>query len=322
MLCLGIESTAHTFGVSLLDEKRIFSNERAVFTTTEGGMIPREISDHHVSVCADVIKRALNKRKPELIAFSQGPGIGHALRVGAVAARTMAIRFKAPIVGVNHCVAHLEIAKRFTGFKDPIMLYVSGGNTQVIGFETGRYRVFGETLDIGVGNLLDVFGRKIGLGFPAGPAIEKLARKGRRYIPLPYSIKGMDVSFTGMLTFLKSRLKKHKKEDLCHSLQETAFAMLVEVSERAMAHTKKDELVVTGGVAANERLQEMCQIMCEERGASYQPIPKEYCVDNAAMIAHNGLLMYSAGTKNRLSDTAIMQRWRTDDLDVNWTTKH
>jgi N6-L-threonylcarbamoyladenine synthase len=305
----------------MVDEENIYSNEKAVYTTKEGGMIPREISDHHTSICADVITNALKGKKPELIAFSQGPGIGQALRVGAVAARALSIRFKIPLVGVNHCVAHLEIAKRLTGFNDPIMLYVSGGNTQVVGFESGRYRVFGETLDIGAGNLLDVFGRSIGLGFPAGPKIEELARDGKRYIKLPYSIKGMDVSFTGILTFMESQLKSYDTCDLCYSLQETVFAMLVEVSERAMAHTRKNELVVTGGVAANKRLQEMCQIMCSERGAAFKPIPISFCVDNAAMIAHTGLLMHKAGIRNALPDTVINQRWRTDDVDALWITK-
>jgi glycoprotease/Kae1 family metallohydrolase len=254
-------------------------------------------------------------KRPELIAFSQGPGIGHALRVGAVAARTLSSKYGVPLIGVNHCIAHLEIARRLTGLDDPIMLYVSGGNTQVIGFESGRYRVFGETLDMGIGNMLDSFGREAGMGFPAGPEIENVA-KGGRYIELPYSVKGMDVSFTGMLTKAKSLLKKQTLSDLCFSLQETAFAMLVEVSERAIAHTGKDQLILTGGVGANSRLQEMCRIMCEERDAKFIPIEKRYAVDNAAMIAHTGLVMHGAGCKTK--DTSVKQRWRTDEVEVPW----
>lgn len=314
MLCLGIESTAHTFAASLVDEREVHSDERSTYTTESGGMIPRELAEHHSETCREILNNALVK-KPGLIAFSQGPGIGHALRIGATAARILSTIYKVPIVGVNHCIAHLEIARRLTGLEDPIMLYVSGGNTQVIGLESGRYRVFGETLDIGAGNMLDSFGRLAGMGFPAGPAIERAAAGGR-YIELPYSVKGMDVSFTGILTKAKELMRKHGLADVCFSVQETAFAMLVEVSERAMAHTGKEELVVTGGVAANSRLQEMCRIMCEERGAVFRPIGKRYAVDNAAMIAHTGLVMHSSG--HRTKNTGIKQRWRTDDVEVTW----
>jgi N6-L-threonylcarbamoyladenine synthase len=314
MLCLGIESTAHTFAASLVDEKEIISDERSSHTTEEGGMIPRELAEHHTKVYADIMKKAVVE-KPDLVAFAQGPGIGHALRIGAVAARALSSKYTVPLIGVNHCVAHLEIARRFTGFEDPIMLYVSGGNTQVIGFESGRYRVFGETLDIGVGNLLDTFGREAGIGFPAGPEIEKLARGGK-YIELPYSVKGMDVSFTGMLTKVKTLLGKHSLKDICFSLQEASFAMLVEVGERAIAHTGKGELVLTGGVGANSRLQEMCKIMCEERDAVFKAIPKKYAVDNAAMIAHTGLVMHRSGCETK--NSAVKQRWRTDEVEVLW----
>lgn len=318
MITLGIESTAHSFGVGILDGDDIITDERAVLKTESGGMVPRELGEHHATVCKNVIEKALSGKKPDLIAFSQGPGIGHALRVGAVAARSIAMKHNIPIIGVNHCIAHLEIARKLTGFKDPIMLYVSGGNTQIIGFESGRYRVFGETLDIGIGNLLDVFGRKLGLGFPAGPNIEKLAKKGKEFIELPYSVKGMDVSFTGILTKIGGMIGKHSLNDLCFSLQETSFSMLIEVSERAMAHTLKDELVITGGVAANKRLREMCGIMCDERGASFKPIEAKYCTDNGTMIAVLGKIMHESGSRQNIDETAILQRWRTDDVDVTW----
>jgi N6-L-threonylcarbamoyladenine synthase len=320
-ITIGIETTAHTFGVGVMENDELVSEERDVSKTKKGGMIPKELSEHHASVCGDVISRALGKRIPDLVAFSQGPGIGHALRIGAVAARSLALKYDIPIIGANHCIAHLEIAKKLTGFSDPIMLYVSGGNTQVIGFESGRYRVFGETLDIGVGNLLDVFGRSLGLGFPAGPEIEKLAATGKSYIELPYSVKGMDISFTGILTKIEKIVNKNNKNDLCHSLQETVFSMLVEVSERAMAHTGKNELVVTGGVASNSRLQEMCRIMCEERGAEFRPIDRKYCTDNGSMIAVLGKIMFDSGYKQKIADTKIIQRWRTDEVEVGWIKK-
>jgi len=319
MICLGIESTAHTWGVGIVDDKKVLANEWDIYSTETGGIHPREASEHHVRVADEVLKKALEKAKisledVDLFAFSQGPGLGPCLRIGAFVSRYLSMKYKKPIIGVNHCIAHLEIGKIDTGAKDPVMLYVSGGNTQVIAFEAGKYRVFGETLDIGVGNLFDAFGRKIGLGFPGGPKVDKLA-EGGKYVELPYVVKGMDVSFGGLLTNLKQKVGKHSNKDLCYSLKENAFSMLVEVSERAMAHCNKNELLLTGGVAASQRLRDMCDIMCKEREAKSFVPKRDLCGDNGAMIAWTGLLKYNKGIRHSIKDTAIMQRWRTDEVE-------
>ena len=322
MIVLGIESTAHTFGVSILKNKEILSNERDLYVTLKGGMIPSKVADHHVDVCDKVLNEALIKsnikiQEVDLIAFSSSPGIGHSLRIGAVFARTLSVKLKKPIIGVNHCIAHLEIGRKFSNFKDPILLYASGANTQVIGFESGKYRVFGETLDNGVGNFLDGFAREMGLGFPGGPKIEQLAKKGK-YLELPYSVKGMDVSFGGLLTKLKNLKEKEKIEDLCYSLQETVFAMLVEVTERALAHTDKKEVILGGGVGCNKRLQEMLKIMCEDRGAKFYAPKNEHLVDNAAMIAVLGELMYEKDKEYSIENTKIDPYLRTDEVEINY----
>jgi len=322
---LGIESTAHTLGVAVLKGKEILSNEKDSYVTEEGGMIPAKVAEHHVDVFDIVFKRALDKAKItskdiDLVVFSNSPGLGHTLRIGATFARSLAIKLKKPLVPVNHCIAHLEIGRLLTDAKDPILLYASGANTQIIAYEADKYRIFGETLDIGVGNFIDSFGRELGLGFPAGPKVEKLALEGKNYIKLPYSVKGMDVSFGGMLTNLKHKIKsgKYSKEDLCYSVQETIFAMLVEVTERALAHTGKTEIILGGGVACNKRLQEMCRIMCEEREAkSYCP-ENQYLVDNAAMIAWTGLLKFSSEKKDYLNSSSINPYERTDDVEINY----
>ena len=230
-----------------------------------------------------------------------------------------AIKYNKPIVGVNHCIAHVEITKMF-GVKDPVGLYVSGGNTQVLALEGKRYRVFGETLDIGIGNALDTFAREVGLGFPGGPKIERLAREGKRYIELPYAVKGMDLSFSGLLTEAVRKFKsgKYKIEDIAYSFQETAFAALVEVTERAVAHTEKGEVVLVGGVAANNRLREMLRIMTEDRGVKFFVPPYELCRDNGAMIAYTGLKMYKAGITFRIEETIVNQKFRTDEVEVIW----
>ncbi len=322
MICLGIESTAHTFGVGILKDKNVLANVMDAYTTKSGGIIPYRASAHHVNVCGSVIKKALKKAgisidDVDLISFSQSPGIGNCLKVGAMAARSLAYLKDIPLIGVNHCVAHLEVGSLKTDCKDPVLLYVSGANTQVIAFEGGKYRVFGETLDIGTGNLLDSFARHIGIGFPGGPRIEKLALKSTNYIELPYVVKGMDISLGGILTNLKNKSQK-SKEDLAYSLQETVFAMLVEVSERAMAHCGKDELLLGGGVACNKRLQDMARIMCEERGARCFVPENEFLVDNGAMIAWLGMISYKAGNRTKISESYIDPYKRTDEVEVNW----
>jgi N6-L-threonylcarbamoyladenine synthase len=325
IIVLGIESTAHTFGVSVIKGKNILSNEKNSYITEEGGMIPAKVAEHHVDVCDIVFTSALKKARIKasdigLIAFSNSPGLGHTLRIGATFARSIAIKLNKPLIPVNHCIAHLEIGRLLTNAKDPVLLYASGANTQIIAYEAGKYRIFGETLDIGVGNFIDSFGRELGLGFPAGPQVEKLALEGKNFIKLPYSVKGMDVSFGGMLTNLKQKIKsgKYTHEDLCYSVQETVFAMLVEVTERALAHTGKTEIILGGGVACNKRLQEMCRIMCEERNAqSYCP-QNQYLVDNAAMIAWTGLLKYSSEKKDYLENSGINPYERTDEVDITY----
>lgn len=327
MICLGIESTAHTFGISIVDgeNKRVLSNVINAYKTTKGGLVPAEVAEHHVAVLGETLSVALEKAsiKPEqidLIAFSQGPGIGHCLRIGAGLARSLALLLKKPLVGVNHCIAHLEIGRFLTRAKDPVLLYVSGANTQVIAYEAGKYRVFGETLDLGVGNFLDSFARELELGFPGGPKIEEYARQGKSYIKLPYSVKGMDISLGGLQTNLSQKIKsgRYSKEDLCFSVQETVFAMLVEVAERAMAHTGKSELLLGGGVACNKRLQEMCKVMCEERGAESFVLENQFLVDNAAMIAICGFEMYKADMKIKIEEATIRPYERTDQVEVRW----
>ncbi|MBW3015606.1 N(6)-L-threonylcarbamoyladenine synthase Kae1 [Candidatus Woesearchaeota archaeon] len=326
--CLGIETTAHTFGIAVVSfEGKVLSNIINGFKTEEGegGMIPAKVADHHIQVCDEVLKQALEKanltiKDISLISFSQGPGLGHALRIGTFFARCLSLKHNIPIIGVNHCIAHLTIGQLLTDAKDPVLLYASGANTQIIAYEGGKFRIFGESLDIGIGNFLDCVARELGLGFPGGPKIQALAEQGKNYLEIPYVVKGMDVSFGGILTFVKQLIQQNKysKEDICYSVQETVFAMLLEVSERAMAHCDKNELLLGGGVACNTRLQEMAEIMCSERNAKSYALPNQYNVDNAAMIAWQGILEYKAGKRQDVSETAIIPYWRTDDVAVNW----
>jgi N6-L-threonylcarbamoyladenine synthase len=325
---LGIESTAHTFGVGIVKNGKIIANKRKMYTTEDGGIIPMESAKHHCENKNEIYFEALDEasiREEDIdaIAFSQAPGLAPCLIEGMKFAKELSKKLKKPVVGINHCVAHLEIG-RITGAKDPVMLYASGANTQIIAYAAGKYRVFGETLDLGVGNFIDTFARFAGIGFPGGPAIEKLASKSENYVELPYRVKGMDVSFSGIQTKLRQMLEseQYKLEDLSHSMQETVFAMLVETAERAMAHTGKKELLLGGGVACNSRLQEMCKIMCKERGAKFFCPDRPLLVDNGSMIAFLGEIMFKEKANTfkhtELDKVDILPRERTDDVFVKW----
>lgn len=326
-IILGIESTAHTFGIGVVKNKKIVSNIKKSFTTEKGGLIPMEVAKHHSENKYKIYSEALEKAgisedEIDAIAFSQGPGLAPCLLEGMKFAKELSFKLKKPIIPVNHCVAHLEIGQT-TNAKNPVMLYASGANTQVIAYASGKYRVFGETLDIGVGNFIDNFARYAGIGFPGGPKIEKLSLEGKKLIELPYTIKGMDVAFSGILTNIKQKFdsKEYNLNDLAYSMQENVFAMLVETAERALAHVGKNELLLAGGVACNLRLQEMCRIMCKERGAKFFCPEKNLLVDNGAMIAYLGEIMYNAEIKSsckNLDEIDIKPRQRTDDIIVCW----
>ena len=332
-MILGIESTAHTLSFGVVEDdgcaKPSVSN---LFRPKEGGIHPREAADHHSDVAGDLLsqvmlKNSISKSDITAIAFSQGPGLGPCLRVGASVARALANSWGIPLIGVNHCVAHIEIGRNQTGCEDPVLLYVSGGNTQGIARGGERYRVLGETLDIGIGNMLDKFARSQGIPFPGGPEIERLAGDWLSRNPecslesilLPYGVQGMDLGFSGILTAaLQKKAAGHDLSEICWSLQEHSFSACIEVAERAMAHTGKSELLLGGGVACNERLREMASIMCQERGGkSYSP-SKEYCVDNGTMIAELGRKMLESGSITALQDSAVSPGLRTDQTIVTW----
>ena len=328
--CLGIESTADDFSVGISSfNGEVLANVSDAYIPVEGGIHPREAARHHAEAADRVLQEALAKSriKPRdltIIAFSQGPGLGPSLRTGATVARVLASYLSIPLVGVNHSIAHIEIGKLQTGARDPVTLYVSGGNTIVAAFDSGRYRVFGETLDIALGNCLDVFAREAGLkhrkGIPLGAALEKLASNGETLISLPYVVKGMDISLSGLLTATISLLHagKCRLEDLCYSLQEHAFSMVTEVTERALAHTEKKEVLLTGGVAANKRLQSMLKIIAEEHDAEFNVVPREFASDNGAMIAWTGVLAYTHGVATPVAESYVKPRWRIEKVDIPW----
>ncbi|KAL5535634.1 KAE1 [Sanghuangporus sanghuang] len=343
-IALGLEGSANKLGAGVIKHSpdgstTVLSNVRHTYITPPGeGFQPRDTAQHHRDWAIFVIKDAMQKagltfESLDCICFTKGPGMGAPLQSVALVARTLALLYDKPLVGVNHCVGHIEMGREITGAQNPVVLYVSGGNTQVIAYSQQRYRIFGETLDIAVGNCLDRFARVVNLSNDPAPGynIEQEAKKGKRLLPLPYATKGMDVSLSGILTSSEAltldrnfRTTETGEEDtftpadLCFSLQETVFAMLVEITERAMAHIGSKEVLIVGGVGCNERLQEMMGIMAEERGGQVFATDERFCIDNGIMIAHAGLLSFRMGYSTPLSKTTCTQRFRTDEVRVAW----
>ncbi|KIS01302.1 tRNA threonylcarbamoyladenosine biosynthesis protein [Cryptococcus deuterogattii 2001/935-1] len=352
LLALGIEGSANKLGCGIISHSpsttggstvvTVLSNVRHTYITPPGeGFLPSDTARHHREWVVRVIEEAVRKagvRMGDLdcIAFTKGPGMGTPLQVGALVARTLSLLHNIPLVGVNHCVGHIEMGRQITSSHNPIVLYVSGGNTQVIAYSQQRYRIFGETLDIAIGNCLDRFARVIGLRNDPSPGynIEKEAKKGKRLVQLPYGTKGMDVSLAGILHSVEAYTKDKRYRswdrvndieeniitpyDLCFSLQETTFAMLVEITERAMAHVGAKDVLIVGGVGCNLRLQEMMGIMASERGGRVFATDESFCIDNGIMIAQAGLLAFRMGNTMPLEKTGVTQRYRTDAVHVVW----
>jgi len=329
MIVLGIESTAHTFGVGIAtnDEPFILANVFHTYVPEKGGIHPREAARHHALWAPKLLKRALEVARISMndvdaIAYSAGPGLGPCLRTGAVVARALGAKFSKPLVPVNHSLAHIEIARLYTGFERPLAIYVSGGSTMIAAPVVRRYTVYGETLDVGLGNLLDTFARETGLGPPfvkdGTHVVELCSQKSSEPVLLPYSIQGVDLSFSGLLTAALKALKKHPKEDVCHGLWEIAYDMVVEVAERALVHSGLKEVVLVGGVAGSKRLQDKVSLMAKENKALYKPIPYEFARDNGAMIAWTGLLLYSYGISINPENAKVIQRWRLDEVEAPW----
>ncbi len=325
-LCLGIESTAHTFGASLVDEDRaILTNVNSTYSPPVGvGIHPRKAAEHHVEVAGQIVQQALSapgekKSVPDLISYSAGPGLGPCLRIGATLARAIGTHLSLPLVKVHHGVGHLDLAMTATNAHDPLAVLVSGGHTAILVHVGKRWLFYGETQDITLGNLLDMFAREVDLPAPGGRSVESEALKGEHLLPLPYGVKGNDISFSGLLTAsIKLARTGNSLSDICYSLQEVAFSMLAEVVERSLVQTQKSEVLLAGGVAANSRLKEMIGEVAMDHGASFHPVPLSLSGDCGAQIACSGQLAYDHGGKVPVPESFVIPRWRLDEVDVPW----
>ncbi|RKF61766.1 tRNA N6-adenosine threonylcarbamoyltransferase [Golovinomyces cichoracearum] len=349
MIAIGLEGSANKLGVGIISHSgdgqpaRILANIRHTFISPPGeGFQPKDTAKHHRSWIVKLVKQAiiesgLSVSQLDCICYTKGPGMGAPLQSVAIAARVLSLMWEKDLVAVNHCVGHIEMGREITGSQNPVVLYVSGGNTQIIAYAEQRYRIFGEALDIAVGNCLDRFARTLEISNDPAPGynIEQLAKSGKLLLDLPYAVKGMDCSFSGILASidqiaaeLKADPEKRDSvsgeritiEDLCFSLQETVFAMLVEITERAMSHVGTDQVLIVGGVGCNMRLQQMMKIMAQQRGGTVFATDERYCIDNGIMIAQAGLLAYETGFKTPIEESTCTQRFRTDEVLINWRT--
>ena len=324
---LGVEGTAWAASAALYDARTdTVTIETEAYQPESGGIHPREAAEHMTEYLPVVVESVLDTARKDVahhppvdaVAFSRGPGLGPCLRLTGTAARALAQRLDVPLVGVNHMVAHLEIGRHGSGFDSPVCLNASGANAHLLGYQNGRYRVLGETMDTGVGNAIDKFTRHLGWSHPGGPKVEAAARDGA-YVDLPYVVKGMDFSFSGIMSAAKEAVDDGVPvEDVCHGLQENIFAMLTEVSERALSLTGSEELVLGGGVGQNQRLREMLASMCEQRGADFFVPENRLLRDNAGMIAVLGAKMYAAGDTVAIEDSAVDANFRPDQVPVTW----
>jgi N6-L-threonylcarbamoyladenine synthase len=356
-LALGIEGSANKIGIGIVSpDGDILANVRHTYITPPGtGFLPRETALHHMEHIIPLIKEALatagvKKEDFAVICYTKGPGMGGPLTVGCVVARVLHQLWRVPLVGVNHCIGHIEMGRLATKCSDPVVLYASGGNTQVIAYNVNKYRIFGETIDIAVGNCLDRIARLLNLSNDPAPGynIEQLAKKGKVLLDLPYVVKGMDMSFSGLLSYVEALVhhprfkpdpsneraaeRKEKRRanltvqidedftpaDVCFSVQETIFSMLIEATERAMSHCRINDVLIVGGVGCNERLQEMMRLMVAARGGRCFDMDDRYCIDNGAMIAWAGLVEFQCNGFTPLKHATVTQRFRTDDVVVRW----
>ncbi|MEM3841452.1 MAG: KEOPS complex N(6)-L-threonylcarbamoyladenine synthase Kae1 [Candidatus Micrarchaeaceae archaeon] len=324
MAVIAFESSAHTLGVGIVADGKILANVRRMYPITDKGIVPTKVASHHMSSLRGAISEAFETSgisidEIDAIGYTKGPGIGPCLSIGCIAAKTLAMKYRKPIVPVNHAIAHIEITKHINGFNDPLAIYVSGGNSQILGLERGigRYRVYGETLDIGLGNMLDSFARYAGMVPAWGSSVAKAAESGS-YIEMPYTVRGMDFAFTGLLTHAQHMLESHSVNDVSYSLQETAFSMVCEAAERALLLTDKDAIVLSGGVAQSSRLRQMLGYLCEDHSVRFGVAPNEYNADNGAMIALTAEKMFNSGISSPASSCGIDQKYRIDKVDVKW----
>ncbi len=307
MLILGVETSCDDTCAAVIDGAQIRSNvisSQAAAHARYGGVVPEVASRHHLELVNPVVDAALSGAGVELadldaLAVTRGPGLIGALLVGVTTAKALAAATRKPLIGVDHLHGHVA-----ANFLEPepleppfLCLIASGGHTLLAGV-TGRdgFEVLGQTLDDAAGEALDKGARLLGLGYPGGPAIERLAAGGDPdAFDFPVAMTrdpGLDFSFSGLKTALLYAVRAleadevdRRRADLVAAYQAAIVGQLVAKLERALRAGEWEAVALGGGVAANAMLRERVGELCRERGLRLKLVPAELCTDNAAMIA-------------------------------------
>ncbi|MHB1951559.1 MAG: tRNA (adenosine(37)-N6)-threonylcarbamoyltransferase complex transferase subunit TsaD [Acidiferrobacteraceae bacterium] len=330
MRVLGIETSCDDTGVALYDEALGLLGHRlasqAAMHAEYGGVVPELASRDHIRALLPLVAGLLKETgtgRLDGIAYTEGPGLAGALLVGAAFAHALAYAYRIPAVGIHHLEGHL-----LAPMLDPnppefpfIALLVSGGHTLLMDVAgNGDYRRLGESIDDAAGEAFDKTAQLLGLGYPGGPAIERLARSGRggRYhFTRPLKESGLNFSFSGLKTQVLLAVRAGFPDagspaDLALAFQEAVVDVLVTKAMRALAETGRSRLVVAGGVGANQALRQACADAAKRAGVSVYYPRLEFCTDNGAMIAYAGIRRL-AGSGHRL-EFAARPRWPLEDV--------
>ncbi len=339
MLILGIESSCDETGVALYDTQAgLLSHalhSQVALHAEYGGVVPELASRDHIRRMTPLIHQVLTtggRTLTELdgIAWTAGPGLLGALLVGAGVARSLAFALNIPAIGVHHMEGHL-LAPMLEDNPPEfpfVALLVSGGHTMIVAVEgIGHYRVLGETLDDAAGEAFDKTAKLLGLSYPGGPEVSRLAQQGRSGIyqfPRPMVDRpGLDMSFSGLKTYVLNTWEKEKaagqnnlqtKADICRAFEEAVADTLAIKCRRALKQTGWKRLVVSGGVSANTTIRNRLQTIAQEAGGQAFFPRLEFCTDNGAMIAYAGAPRLMAGQQNSL-DFSARARWPLESLE-------
>lgn len=339
MKILGIETSCDETGVAIYDEEKgLIANQ--LYSQIEmhadyGGVVPELASRDHIRKTVPLIETALKEANLTAcdidgVAYTAGPGLVGALLVGATIARSLAYAWNVPALGVHHMEGHLlapmleETPPEFPF----VALLISGGHTQLVKVDgVGRYELLGESIDDAAGEAFDKTGKLLGLDYPAGVAVSRLAEQGtpnRFVFPRPMTDRpGLDFSFSGLKTFAANTINANLDEsgkldeqtrcDIAHAFQQAVVDTIIIKCKRALQQTGYKRLVIAGGVSANKQLRaDLAEMMKSLGGEVYYPRP-QFCTDNGAMIAYTGFLRLKHGEQTDLS-VSVKPRWAMTEL--------
>lgn len=338
MKVLGIESSCDETGIAIYDSEQGLLAD-VLYSQVDihrqyGGVVPELASRDHIRKTLPLIKEAMAAAQCKAsdldgLAYTAGPGLAGALLVGASIGRALGMTWNIPTIGVHHMEGHLLaplLAENGPSFPF-IALLVSGGHTQLIDVRgIGQYTLLGESLDDAAGEAFDKVAKMLGLPYPGGPEVAKLAEQGNKErftFPRPMTNRpGLDFSFSGLKTFTLNTVAAHTKggvidaqcrADIACAFQEAVAATMVIKCRRAFKQTGLSTLVIAGGVSANTRLRQELDIMAQAAGGKLYYPELKYCTDNGAMIAYAGCQRLMAGQSDDLCIIA-KPRWSLESL--------